>query len=135
MFYEERNALRRGLVGEASRARFLRWATQVANAQPSDMIPIYSSNGHLLRWEAESKVRDNAHHFNLVQNRRGHLKEAHLKADLSFDDRPASRIGQTFTQTLATGRVYALNGVRGSGGRDLVGACNGQHNGRDLASA
>jgi hypothetical protein len=99
------------------------------------MIPIYSASGHLLRWEPENRVRANAQHFDLIENRRGHLKEAHLKADVSLDVRPSSGIGESFLQTLANGRVYALGGVRGSGGRDLLGVTNGQHSRRDLACA
>jgi len=66
-------------------------------------------------------VREFAQHFELVTNRRGHIKLATLKRSTSLDARPASSIGKAFEQTLASGHVYALGGVLGSDGPDLVG--------------
>jgi hypothetical protein len=84
-------------------------------------IPIYSANGHLLHWAPEEGVLENARHFTLVRNRRGHLKRAVLKpADLSLDLRPTSSVGLAFRQPLSAGSCYALHGVAGSGESDVI---------------
>jgi hypothetical protein len=79
-------------------------------------IPIYCWRGRLVCEEPETFVRANAHHFRLVCNRRGHLKRAYIKPPASFDCRPNSTVGLHFEQELLSGRVWALRGVRGSGG-------------------
>ena len=89
--------------------------------QPRLMIPIYSADNHFLRYEHEERVHANLQRFDLITNRRGHLREAHVKRDVSFDLRPSSNLGQSFLQRLSTGATYSLHGVRGSGERDLVG--------------
>ena len=122
---------RRGVQCEKPRYRPRKRAIQ--NHAP--MIPIYSAGNRFIQLESEERILASQQHFQLIRNRRGQIREAHLKADVSLDARPSSRIGRAFEQTLSSGHVYALGGVRGSGGRDLVGDSNGKHDRRDLACA
>jgi hypothetical protein len=96
-------------------------------------VPIYSSDGHLLRSEPEEHILANRQQFALTCNRRGHVKRATLKPPaVSFDQRPTSSVGNAFLQTLPTGATYALHGVRGSGGRDVVGEPHGKYSRREM---
>ena len=78
------------------------------------MIPIYTSDNHFVQSASEAFILANEQRFKLVRNRRGYLREAHLKPGCSLDERPASKIGIAFRQSLGAGMVWALGGVRGS---------------------
>jgi hypothetical protein len=78
------------------------------------MIPIYLSNGSLYRWIELERLLEHEDHFNVVRNKRGHIKRATLKQAVTFDSRPASMLGVAFEQPLSTGCVWALHGVAGS---------------------
>jgi len=69
---------------------------------------------HILRYATEEFLHRHRHHFELVKNRRGHIKRAICKASLSFDARPDSVLGLAFEQHLQHGVCYALQGVTGS---------------------
>ena len=78
------------------------------------MIPIYLANGNLYQHVPLERLMENAQHFEIVRNKRGHVRRAYMKQSLNFDSRPASMIGMAFQQSLPTGHVWALRGVTGS---------------------
>lgn len=79
----------------------------------SELVPVYLRN-HILRYMPSEFLRRFSDHFEIVENRRGHIKRAMYKQAMSFDDRPNSTIGNAFEQHLNSGRCYALQGVLGS---------------------
>lgn len=80
------------------------------------MIPIYSATGALIKYMAAALFEPHAGRFNLVRNKRGHVKRAYIKGVVSCDHRPASYIGIAFHQHVADNcaPVWALGGVIGS---------------------
>jgi len=79
-----------------------------------EMIPIYLSSGELYRHIDPDQLKQHQAHFRLVRNKRGHITRAYLKQAISCDVRPTSTIGLSFEQSLCSGHVWALRGVRGS---------------------
>lgn len=76
-------------------------------------IPIHTAGGVFVRYAEEEDLRKHAAHFELVRNRRGHLKRAILK-ERHLALTPLSRDGTSFLQQLSNGAVWALRGVVGS---------------------
>jgi hypothetical protein len=81
-------------------------------------IPVYSSSGNLVHSLHMSPADIDTHtiHFaRIVRNRRGHITRAYLRTGLfSLSDRPSSRIGITYLQSLDSGHVWAMRTGSGS---------------------
>lgn len=77
-------------------------------------IPVYRADGSLYSHVELERVLENHSHFELVRNRRGHVKRAICKPTINFDVRPSSSIGESFHQAVPSGFVWALHGVTGS---------------------
>lgn len=77
------------------------------------LIPIQSRDGSVIRYMEEDDILRNQSHFELVRNRRGHLKRVILK-ERNMPVVRLERTGTSFEQELPTGRLWALRGVEGS---------------------
>lgn len=78
------------------------------------MIPLYLPDGRLYQHIDPALLFEHRAHFKLVTNKRGNVTRAYLKATLTCDTRPNSTIGMAFEQQIASGNLWALQGVRGS---------------------
>lgn len=78
------------------------------------LIPIQDAHGTIIREEEEEHVLRNRHHFQLVYNRRKHLKRVIFKGRNNSPVVSLSRNGLSFEQELPGGRVWALRGIEGS---------------------
>lgn len=78
-------------------------------------IPLYAPGGHFIR-NLTAPEAETMRGVTIMRNKRGHIRAVALKAltchVVRYGNTPG--YGEEFEQELASGRVYALRGVKGS---------------------
>ncbi len=84
---------------------------------PTALIPVYSSVSNRWLFDAPAATLLADARYSLSLTRRGNVRAARLKQSTtpsSMGLLERSRTGQSFEQCLPSGKVWALQGVRGS---------------------